>query len=405
MGARRTVVLVLLSVTNVCCEGQLLSGAPPPRLTADASTADGGTEMGGAASAPSAASPAPDAGSGGDPEPAAAGAGTDAGEVAAEDAGAGRESDAGPLSSGAAAGPSAFVVGPWHAPLEDVGETLRWSGTTHTSSAGDLGRTIESLRASGARATISVPRAAMKNPDGTLSVSLTRAELASWRDAADVDPYFVDGTVIAIVVMDDATGAAWGGRAPTAAEVDSIAGAVKELWPHARVAMRQKPAWGAPYAWRYMDLAWAQYNGPYRDGAPESYAAQNVRDARAAHLGLILGLNTLDGGCGPVSLGACLPDAPGTSIEGTYEAATSVRRFQMTAAEMLRYGQAFLDETYNCALLGWRYSITYPASSHTTPEQFAAIVAFDARPDVIDAWARLVALGRARRAGTCSNTR
>ena len=284
-----------------------------------------------------------------------------------------------------------FAVGPGSAPTQFLGATARWSGGQENGYPPGLRWMLDSLRASKARVVLSTLRGKMKNADGTLSIDNFRTEIGKWAAAADVASYLSDGTIISINVMDDnATG--W--TVPvTPAQVDTLAQIVKQTWPNAVVSTRTTPAQLGSYVFQYLDMAWAQYNGPYRDGTPQQYRDTQVAGAKARGLGLVLSLNVLDGGCGsPTS--ACLRGIPGTDIWGTYENAASVRRYQMSAAEVREYGKLFIAEPYNCALLPWRYSVM-------TDEQYYGIVNFDQRADVIEAWQQLVALGKGRTAGQC----
>jgi hypothetical protein len=291
-----------------------------------------------------------------------------------------------------------FAVGPWYAPTELLGATARWSGGQENGYAPGLRRMLDSLRASKARVMLSTLRGKMRNADGTLSIDKFQNEIGKWAAAADVASYFSDGTIIAINVMDD-NATAW--TVPvTPAQVDSLAQIVKQTWPNAVVSTRTTPAQLGSYVFKYLDMAWAQYSGPYRDGPPQQYRDTQVADAKARGLGLVLSLNVLDGGCGsPTS--ACLSGIPGTDIWGTYENASRVRRYQMSAAELREYGKVFIAEPYNCALLPWRYSVTYVRKGSMTNEQYSGIVNFDQRPDVIEAWQQLVALAKGRTAGQC----
>ena len=62
---------------------------------------------------------------------------------------------------------------------------------------------------------------------------------------------------------------------------------------------------------------------------------------------------------------------------GTYKDAASVRRYQMSAAEVVSYGSTFAAEPYNCASIGWRWSPNY-SSNTPTPAQLAGIRRFHA---------------------------
>jgi hypothetical protein len=72
----------------------------------------------------------------------------------------------------------------------------------------------------------------------------------------------------------------------------------------------------------------------------------------------------------------------------------------MSAAEVLNYGTAFLAEPYNCAAIAWQYSPVYQKSS-LPPDLLAQVRAFDTRPDVRAAMAKLAELARQRQNTSC----
>ena len=144
---------------------------------------------------------------------------------------------------------------------------------------------------------------------------------------------------------------------------------------------------------------WGQYDGPYRDGPPEKYRDTEVASAKAQKLGLVLWFNALDGGCGPVSKGSCLPKVPGTPIYGTYSD-TTVRRYQVSAAEAGYYGAMFLAEPYNCGAIQWQWSPVWNGSGRS-PEQVAGIQAFDLRPDVRAQMRALSVMAKSRPYAPC----
>lgn len=57
-----------------------------------------------------------------------------------------------------------------------------------------------------------------------------------------------------------------------------------------------------------------------------------MTSAKRQRLGLVAGLNLLNGGCGPATGGSCLSDIPGTTLPGTRAAL-----YQMSAAEFIHY--------------------------------------------------------------------
>jgi hypothetical protein len=302
-----------------------------------------------------------------------------------------------PLGSGNALG---IPMGAFHLPLDSIGlSRLSYTGAYMNAYPPSLQRDLDKVRARGGRVVLGVPRAKTKDSVGRLSVAATRDELNRWKAAVDLNPYLEDGTVVGIYLTDDIVGAdLWGGEVPPLPRIDSLGLMVKNLWPTATTIIRARPTHLTGYTWRWIETAWAQYNGPYRDGSPESYRDVQVATAKALKLGLVLWLNVLDGGCGPTT--ACVPGVPGTAIEGTYANSASIRRFQMSAAEVLHYGKIFLAEPYSCAAIAWQWSPIYNKPS-LPAEQLAGIRAFDTRADVRAAFATLGTLSTQRPRTSC----
>jgi hypothetical protein len=274
---------------------------------------------------------------------------------------------------------SGLVFGAFHVPPDSLNRaSLAYTGAVMVANPSSLRSDLDKVRARGGRIVLAIARSRTKDANG-LSVAATDAELARWQAAADLNPYLADGTIVSIYLSDDITSSEWGPAPPYLARIDSLALAVKNRWPTASTIVRAKPTELSSRTWRWLDASWAQYRGPYRDGTPQQFRDIQVASAKAQKLGLVLALNVLDGGCGLTA--ACLPGVAGTGILGTYNDAASVRRFQMSAAEILAYGKVFIAEPYNCGFIGWRWSPTYTAS-RLPASQLAAIQAFDTRADV-----------------------
>jgi hypothetical protein len=301
-----------------------------------------------------------------------------------------------PLGSGS--GFSGIAFGPYHVPLDSLGRPgFYYSGGTRNGIPASLLADLSKVRAARGRVAISLLRLKTQDATGKLSVATTQAYIATW---PDISSYIADGTVVGVVVADDITWpTAWGGESPPLARIDSIALLVKNRWPNAVTMVRATPTQLVGRTWRWLETGWAQYDGPYRSGPPTTYRANQVASAKAQHLGLVLSLNVLNGGCGPVALGACMPEAPGTDILGTFADAATVRRYQMSAAEILYYGQTFLAEPYNCAFIHWQWSPIWTASRPLA--QVQGVQAFDTRPDVQAAMASLSTIARQHPVTSC----
>ena len=283
-------------------------------------------------------------------------------------------------------GPTGRPFGPLHMPLDSLGKPgVAYSSLVLNGYAPSMLANLNQARAAGRGIFISILRNRTKHPNGTMSVDSAKAELAAWNTAVNLTPYIADGTIIAIYLTDDINAANWGGETPPMARVDSLALAAKTLWPTVTTVVRARPNQLQGRTWLWLDAAWSQYSET-RDGPVQAYSDKQVVDARALNLGLVLGLNVLDGGDGS------------SGIYGTY-ADTSVNRWQMSAAEVLEYGSVFLAEPYACALMQWRWSPTYSAGLPAW--QLAGIRAYDTRSDVKQSNAQLRAIANTKAPVSC----
>jgi hypothetical protein len=298
-----------------------------------------------------------------------------------------------PLGSGPGVG---LPFGAFHVPVGDLNNPdLDYNAAAMFAYAPRLISDLEKVRARNARVVLNIRRNHTKDANG-LSVAATRAELATW---PDISSYLADGTVIGVYVSDDIHSTEWGPNPPYLSRIDSLAREVKLRWPNAITIVRAKPTELAGRSkWIWLDTGWAQYRGPYRDPPPKQFAEREAASGRAQGLGVVIWFNTLNGGCGPTS--ACLPGVPGTHLLGTYTNSAEIRRYQMSAAEVLNYGTAFLAEPYNCAAIAWQYSPVYQKAS-LTPEHLALVQEFDKRSDVRAAMAQLGELASQRPNTSC----
>ena len=297
-----------------------------------------------------------------------------------------------PLGSGPAAG---LPFGAFHVPPDSLNRSLSYNAAAIVAFGPNLIRDLNTVRARDGRVVLNIRRNKTKDANG-LSVAATRAELATW---PDISEYIADGTVIGVYVSDDILSSEWGPNPPYLSRIDSLAREVKLRWPNAITLVRAKPTeLSGRSKWIWLETAWAQYRGPYRDPPPKQFADREVASAKAQGLGLVIWFNTLNGGCGPTS--ACLPGVPGSPLMGTYTNADEIRRYMMSAAEVLNYGTAFLAEPFNCAAIAWQYSPVYQKAS-LSPEHLEWIQDFDRRSDVRAAMAQLGDLARQRSNTSC----
>ncbi len=115
-----------------------------------------------------------------------------------------------------------------------------------------------------------------------------------------------------------------------------------------------------------LTTAWTQYTN--RRGPPEEFLALQVASAKRQRLGLVAGVNLLNGGCGPAERRKCLPDIPGTALVGTEPGL-----YQLSAAELVYYKTVALSDPYVCASVDWSWGPAFRSGFHERPEIRGAV--------------------------------
>jgi hypothetical protein len=166
--------------------------------------------------------------------------------------------------------------------------------------------------------------------------------LAKWKVSVDryrrlnLNSYIKDGTIVGNFLIDEPNDKTnWNGKVVSQATLEAMAKYSKQIWPGMPTIVRTVPDyldnWSGRYV--YLDAAWAQYHS--RFGDPGKFLATNVAKAKQKGLGLIVGMNILNGNRGG----------------------------KMSASQVRSWGSALLNSSYPCAFLSWQYSSSYLGSS------------------------------------------
>jgi hypothetical protein len=259
--------------------------------------------------------------------------------------------------------------GPFNLPPDSLC-TLGYSATTLPVTDSTVLRRLDRIRQCKAKAFPVLRQPKMLDAAKQLSVETARAELDRW-PWAGLCGRVKDSTILAFYIGDDVTASDWG-TAPLAtrlAQWDTIAGLIQSRCPGAPVSIRALPTQLETRPnWQWLTTAWAQYTGPRRHGTPEQFFAAQVASAKRQRLGLVAGLNLLNGGCGPATTGWCLPDVPGTSALGTGRTGL----YQMSAAEFAYYKTVALTDPYVCASVDWSWGPVFDSDFHSKVENRSA---------------------------------
>jgi hypothetical protein len=184
---------------------------------------------------------------------------------------------------------------------------------------------------------------AYRNDDGTFNLTKWKSGVDRFRNI-DLGPYIADGTIVGHFLVDEPHFAGrWGDKGISQATVEAAAKHSKQRWPNMPTIVNAPANWLAsvPVTYVHLDAGWAMFRSK-TSSSPSDWAAQQVKRAKSKGLGLVAGLNVLDGGDGS------------SGIRGTQP-----RTWAMSAAELRAYGSALLAQTHVCAFSMWRYSSSY----------------------------------------------
>ena len=182
----------------------------------------------------------------------------------------------------------------------------------------------------------------VKNSDGTFSLSKWKALVSRYRNVK-LQPYIDDGTIIGHYLIDEPHRASrWGGRAISQKTLEEMAQYSKQIWPSMATLVRVAPSYlaSASITYRHLDAGWAQYQTGKGDAA--KWVAADAAAAKRKGLGLLVGLNVINGGNGS------------SKIRGTRSG-----QWSMSATEIRSYGSAMLGNSLACGFFNWQHDTDY----------------------------------------------
>jgi hypothetical protein len=127
----------------------------------------------------------------------------------------------------------------------------------------------------------------------------------------------------------------------------------KSIWPTLPTVVRAPPSWlrAGDTTYTSLDMAWAQWAGPYHGAGsgltPEEFRDRNVALAKELGLGLVFGMNYIDGGSGTSGI-------HGTEGQPDW--------WEMAPDELTRVGTVLVQAPYACAFVSWRYDPSFRQS-------------------------------------------
>jgi hypothetical protein len=179
----------------------------------------------------------------------------------------------------------------------------------------------------------------VKNSNGTFSLDKWKALVYKFKPLG-LTTYINDGTLMGVFLIDEPQNKSkWGGVVISHSTVEAMAKYVKGLWPAMTTFVRARPTWLAQttLTYNYLDAGWFQYEAQYMGDVSVATNAE-VAAAKKKGLGIVMGMNVLNGGNGS------------SKITGTTSG-----KYKMSATEIRNYGAVMLNQSYSCAFFNWTY--------------------------------------------------
>jgi hypothetical protein len=229
--------------------------------------------------------------------------------------------------------------GPAQLPAERFAD---FSGTVYTATdPAKLIRDLDGARRTGARLFISFAGSEEFNRDENgFSIAKWEQRVDRFR-GLDLTAYIAEGTIIGHFILDEPQDPTnWNGHRVSPAQIEEIAAYSKQIWPTMPTVVRAFPDYLAGSQYPHLDAIRIQYLDRF---APlDSFIEAQVEGAKALGLGLVGGLNVLNGG------------SKDSGIPGR-----RVGKNAMSADEIRSWGGRFLSEPYLCGFLMYQYDETY----------------------------------------------
>lgn len=224
--------------------------------------------------------------------------------------------------------------------LADVNN--RFGATVYQVASSAPGYTVNTLlptvRAAGMKVTLRMTT----SPDygNDFDIDAWKTQILTWKNSG-VQEFINDGTLAGHMMLDDIHNFSYisDSTNPTAAELDEMAEYSEEILPGLLNYVRQK-ATGMPVpdsgSYTYLDAVVNQYKASNGDVA--DYVAEETAKAAELNVGIINGMNIIDGGNGDSG-----------------QQGTTSNKYAMTADEITSYGEALLAVDDLEMFLMWEY--------------------------------------------------
>ena len=221
-------------------------------------------------------------------------------------------------------------------------EMASFSGAVRGATPSNVVTIAAAARRAGARVILRLTGANVANGDGTFSLTKWKAALDRYA-GVDLASYVSDGTVVGhLLIQNPENARAWGGKRIPYSTLEEMARYSRQRWPALPTIVQAAPSWLAANSapWQYLDAASTTYSAGSGDAG--SWVASQASAAAKGRLGLLVGMNVLNGG------------TSSSQLRGT-----SPGKYAMSATQLRTWGSALAVHTGVCGLFLSRYDVEY----------------------------------------------
>ena len=231
-----------------------------------------------------------------------------------------------------------LMFGPYGLPLSQV---RSFSSSVRVVSTANVVANLQTAREAGAKVILRLTAGDFKNANGTFSLAKWKAAVDGFA-RVDLSSYVRDGTVaghLLVIAPHDAR--RWGGQRIPHATLDEMARYSRSRWPAVPTIVESDAAWLATTtSWSWLDAVSTVYAGAAGDAG--TWVRRQASAAANARLGIIVGMNVLNGG---------------TSSSGI--AGSQAGRYAMSATQLRTWGSVLVAESRACGFVLQRYDARY----------------------------------------------
>ncbi|MBA3894183.1 MAG: hypothetical protein H0X69_10885 [Gemmatimonadales bacterium] len=223
-----------------------------------------------------------------------------------------------------------------------VARMASYSGAIRGATPSTAISTASAARKAGTRLVLRLTGGDVTNGNGTFSLTKWKAALDRYA-GVDLSSYVKDGVLVGhLLIQNPQNAGAWGGQPVSYVTLEEMARYSRLRWPALPTIVQAPPSWLAanPAPWQYLDASSVTYSGAAGDAA--TWVNSQANWAAGARLGLLVGMNVLNGGTSASGL-------PGT-IRGKYA---------MSASQLRTWGLVLAGQSRTCGLILSRYDETY----------------------------------------------